>query len=478
MHRLKQHIFSHARKFRGTRVKISVYYATTGTWRNDAVLTHLIDEERRRIESDERASFSVKPVAIDADRLHRLYQDSRSKPSAQFWFDRRYELPPIQGVQGELEGYVGVISCKEFMKIILKDGVILRSIFEDNVRDYQGSNLVNKDIEKTLSDKDSRSRFSVLNNGVTVVAAKRYSSGGSSNFHIHDYQIVNGCQTSHVLAQKYNDLGDNGDAVFAEVYLPMKLIITSDQALKQEITIANNSQTEVKQEAFTSLRPLHKKLEDYYKAMGVEHPEIKLFYERRSKQYDFEQPPIKKSNIVSLTKQTRSFIAMCLQKPEVTSSGVYYGKLIDEYSKTSNAWKLFSEGHEPGIYFTAALGIYRIDQYLRTGEIDQKYSEFKYCILLGFRKKFEDSHTLIPDDRTSVERFCRSLNGILYDDQPSLIGIKEVLFDLERVSDFQSLRDRTGRENLTQNLLEFCNYSAYILYLASDRPQHSVLPPM
>jgi hypothetical protein len=45
----------------------------------------------------------------------------------------------------------------------------MKSVFIDNVRDYQGTNSVNIDIAATISD-GFMDQFALRNNGVTIVA--------------------------------------------------------------------------------------------------------------------------------------------------------------------------------------------------------------------------------------------------------------------------------------------------------------------
>ncbi|KJU84432.1 heavy metal translocating P-type ATPase [Candidatus Magnetobacterium bavaricum] len=70
----------------------------------------------------------------------------------------------------------------------------MRNVFYDNVRDYLGENPVNQKIDKTLKDA-KYDIFSILNNGITIVADKKNSNVGRL-FSISNYQIVNGCQTT------------------------------------------------------------------------------------------------------------------------------------------------------------------------------------------------------------------------------------------------------------------------------------------
>ena len=58
-----------------------------------------------------------------------------------------------------------------------------------------------------------------MNNGVTIIAKTVKQSG--SNFRIEDFQIVNGCQTSHVVFDQRFDLDES-------VAIPLRLIETKD----------------------------------------------------------------------------------------------------------------------------------------------------------------------------------------------------------------------------------------------------------
>lgn len=131
-----------------------------------------------------------------------------------------------------------MIPFTEFLKIVADDEEILLNVFEDNVRDFQGDNNdVNGGIASTINSNDSEI-FSVLNNGVTIVASSISPTG--DQFTITDYQIVNGCQTSNVL---YNNRhGSN----ISKVNVPIKLIATTDDEVKTRITLATNNQTPIR----------------------------------------------------------------------------------------------------------------------------------------------------------------------------------------------------------------------------------------
>jgi hypothetical protein len=121
-------------------------------------------------------------------------------------------VPDIPGVS---EAYLGLLPAKEFLSLIQdENGEILKGIFYDNVRDWQDYNPVNSEMRETLASNAIRSRFSLMNNGVTVIAKTLRTTG--NRFYIEDYQIVNGCQTSHILF-------DQRDVIDTSVMVPLRL---------------------------------------------------------------------------------------------------------------------------------------------------------------------------------------------------------------------------------------------------------------
>ena len=113
-----------------------------------------------------------------------------------------------------------------------------------------------------------------MNNGVTIIARNLQVTGHKC--HIEDFQIVNGCQTSH-------ELFSNQDSISESLMIPLRLISTQDEGVIESIIKATNRQTEVKKEQFFAVTEFSKQLERFFQAFPEEH---KLFYERRSRQYD------------------------------------------------------------------------------------------------------------------------------------------------------------------------------------------------
>lgn len=237
-------VYNRGSKFKRGNPVCRLYYVTTGRWTGDANL-----EARRAAVTEDllrlRLFRDVEFVPIDADALQKLYNQTKNAISREFVFGERTVVPEIPGVT---EAYIGILPAIEFLGLIQDDsGEIIKGLFYDNVRDWQDYNLVNAGMRDTLASPDMRARFALMNNGITVIAKTLRPTG--NKIYIEDYQIVNGCQTSHVLHDQKDKLDDT-------VMVPLRLIATRDDAVIGAIIKATNRQTEVKEEQLIAFSDL------------------------------------------------------------------------------------------------------------------------------------------------------------------------------------------------------------------------------
>jgi hypothetical protein len=344
-----------------------MFYVTTGKWMEDQNLLSRISKVKEDVENLNLFK-DVEFIPLGAREIQKYYKQTQEKVSATIHFPNKVLLPEIEGIK---EAYIGVLDVKEYIKLIEDDlGNIRRSVFYDNVRDYQGENDVNLSISKTLRSEKSN-RLVVLNNGVTIVA--KSLTVARNNITLEDYQIVNGCQTSHVIYNNKENINDS-------VSLPVKIIVTEDEDIISDIIIANNSQTEVKKEELMALTDFQKRLELFYNS--INDPKRRLYYERRSKQYD-SIPDIEKVRIVTISSQIRSFASMFLDRPHLASR--YYGKLLEQLSDVA-----FVKEHELMPYYTSSYALYKLEFYFRNKSLDSKYRKFKYHLLMMLRYYVSD----------------------------------------------------------------------------------------
>lgn len=103
---------------------------------------------------------------------------------------------PFPAASGISNAYVATVTARSFIDAVLKDatGATRKKLFEENVRDFLGVDAdVNSEIAQTLCEEGKKSRFGLMNNGITIVASSVRPAG--QKIYIRDFQIVNGCQT-------------------------------------------------------------------------------------------------------------------------------------------------------------------------------------------------------------------------------------------------------------------------------------------
>lgn len=301
-YKIKKLIYSRASKLRSLPTLLLVYGYTGNFNLKETNLESQINSEINQIKSIPYLFSTVKWSIHDGKAIEDLYREAQNEIQHQIAFQRHIALPSINGVKST---YLGVIKCKDFVSLITKkDGDINKGLFVGNVRDFLGGkNPVNTEIEKTLKSPEEKDRFAILNNGVTIVAKKVTPSGDT--FELSQFQIVNGCQTSHVLF-------NNSDYINDEMYLTVKLIETSDLDISGSIIATTNSQSQVTKEAFATIRPYHRRLEDFFNALRSSG--YIYYYERRPHQYD-DYGDVKQKQVVSAPALIKSYVSVVLEEP-------------------------------------------------------------------------------------------------------------------------------------------------------------------
>lgn len=312
-----------------------------------------------------------------------------------------------------------------------ESGNIRKSLFYDNVRDFQDYNEVNKEVRATLQSANE-DRFAMLNNGVTLVAKSLNTVG--NKFHIEDYQIVNGCQTSHVL---YNER----ESISSSVYVPIKVIATADDTITNEVIKATNRQTQVKTEELYALTDFEKKLEAFY---ATYEDRKQLFYERRSKQYN-GVPGVEKVRIITRATQIKAFASMFVDEPH--RAGRYYGTLL----KTIGG-QLFSSEHQPLPYYTSAFAYYKLEYLFRNASLSSDYKPFRYHLLMILR--YQIGGTSLPELSVArrIDPYCLSLLEVLWDDDRSLKAYKQAVEVVDIVSGRNIDRDTVKTQAFTDRI--------------------------
>jgi hypothetical protein len=315
--------------------------------------------------------------------LQSEYKKIGQKISRTFAFSQKTLIPEIENVK---EAYIGVVPVTTIINLIEEDSELISSIFYDNVRDFQGPNKINQEIKNTISDENLKYAFSVLNNGITIIAEKLEPL--RDNVTITNYQIINGLQTSRVLLNSKELIND-------KIFVPLKLIVTEDQMLVSKIIRSTNRQTAVKEEDLLAYSDFQKKLEDYFKSFND--PD-KLFYERRSKQYN--GTTIDTKSIIDKSTLIKTMGSFYFLKPQLATR--YFGALFNEFGG-----RLFLDNHKFLPYYTAAIIYNKLENRFRANLIDRKYKKIRYFILMMLRLEY---NTVYPQlESNKIDKFCTDL---------------------------------------------------------------------
>lgn len=390
---LKDYIFSKGDKLR-KNPELVMYYVAPGTWNEaDKNLKSTIKMGEDQLRNTNLFS-SVKFLPCGSDEIQNLYRKTKSKLKTTFNFEKRITM---YSISDDEVGYSGVLPFKEYKKLIVEDNGTVKPVFEDNIRDYLGPNPdVNKSIRQTIIEGDINA-FSRLNNGIIIVASSINISGDRAT--IEDYQIVNGCQTSNVLIECM----DEAEKI-DQLIIPIRIIATKDENIKNSITKATNSQTGIKPEQLEALSTFQKKLEEYYKTYT---DEGYLVYERRTGQY--RDSDIPKNRIVTIPLQIKTVAAMFLDQPSEVSG--QYGTVAKRIGT-----KIFKSKDKLIMYYVSALALNIIEGMFRTGKIERQYKRSRYHALMLFRMVVSKGEMPKQFNSKKMEQYCQNILDVLSDE--------------------------------------------------------------
>ncbi|MGJ0431207.1 AIPR family protein [Methylobacter sp.] len=347
-------------KIRHGKPSVTAVFVTTGTYAAPDALENAREDMLRQLKA--LGLFqNVEVRFMGRDELVKAWVASYSGIESSFVMHSHASLPRIAGID---EAYLVVIKAKDYVENLLvgDDGSIRGQLFEENVRHFLGSeNPVNAQIAETLNDAASHTRFPVLNNGVTLVSPDVRLQG--TTLHISNFQIVNGCQTSHVLFE-------NRDVLTDDLMLTLKVVETTDEDVFSELVRATNSQSKIEESQFLSLSPIAKRVEAYFNTF--EGQDGRLYFERRDRQYVGKG--ISAIRVVSLSNAAKCVCSMFLRRPDLAYR---YPKQMYEQLGS----RIFDEQNKEILYYASALALYRFHLLTSNSTLPQNMRRFKWHIL-------------------------------------------------------------------------------------------------
>jgi hypothetical protein len=272
-------------------VLIDFYYITGDDASPDAYASDACDRVKGRVEKALKSTCKVHCVGAK-----QLWEQVQKRPLSHRVI--KWSEPPL----GTKEGYVGLVKLHDWREFLVEGddpAVLAERIFESNVRGFVLDSTINDEMASSIRNPVDEPNFWLLNNGVTLIAAKAASA--HLMLTVSDPQIVNGLQTSRVIFDTIAT-GTRDDRTVL-----VRVIETTDQRTQDRIIKATNSQNKMQPASLRMTDQIHRDIEQVFKSEG-------LFYDRRKGFYKDQGQPIK--TIVSVNAVAQGIISIMLQRPD------------------------------------------------------------------------------------------------------------------------------------------------------------------
>ena len=299
--------------------KINIAYASRG---DTGQIGDSIKSRSEQIESLTKESFGacdIEFLFVGASELVSLH---RKIPSFSL------ELPFTE-VFSSGERYVLLANLSDYYRFVSDEGKLRRYLFDSNVRDFMGLNRVNEDIKNTL-ENDNSPDFWCLNNGVTILVTSASVVG--EIIKLEDIQIVNGLQTTESIYRYF----EAGGADEKNRSVLIKIIVSQDNDVRDEIIRATNNQTDVEMASLHATDKIQRDIEDIFERSDY-------LYERRKNYHANMGNP--SSKIVTPLYLASGYVSLILKSPQRAST------LKSKFMRSDGSYNLvFSERTPLSVY--------------------------------------------------------------------------------------------------------------------------------
>ncbi len=354
--------------------KVSLYFVSGKTSHN-IEKDQMIEQQRKFTNrNDITGKYELKDIYFwQKDELKQAFEKIPKFYRVSLEIEESVQLPPKSNIEISL---LCAIKFNELKKLILNsEGYIREDLFVENPRFYLRETSVNADMRKTLENKNLREYFVYLNNGLTVIcdSIERHPTRRNTYILTHP-RIINGCQTTHILYEKYKEDPD----ALENVEVVAKIMATKDKNLKEKIIFSANNQNAIDKD-LQALNEFHKEIEKYYIAQEEialnDQKKVKLHYERLRGQYPEVEPYYAKIDIENMAKV---YISVLLKEPDKMKSNAI--KRIKKYIEEK---KIFYMEDDPPKYYYCGLLYFWLNNFIVNDEIQLKTRTMDMHLLLS-----------------------------------------------------------------------------------------------
>lgn len=234
----------------------------------------LVENFARNFKKDYGSELQVK--IHEKSNISNIYEKMNRKNNLEITLSYKQLASAYDIDSMNIKSYVGLVNGENLI-FSIKDSI--ETIFDENIRLYEGKTSVNNSIKGTASNPEESEMFYFYNNGVTIICDKVNNSPNKLSVSLKGVSIVNGCQTVTSLYDLYiqNKLEKGVDIL-------TRIIEISDYNERMKITEYLNSQNPIKDSYFianhTIIRDLQKSLEKkgYYLERQINEFEYKKHY--------------------------------------------------------------------------------------------------------------------------------------------------------------------------------------------------------
>lgn len=438
------HLYATCTRYSSSLPLLKIYYVFDTINEDDKLCFEQIIQAIKDEYQPKDAFTRIEGTLYDTSEILKMYTRSKIKDTVTIMpYKTTIPLPSMRGVK---DAYVAVVPFSEFKKLLTEDDIKIKpSIFHDNIRAFQGKTSVSKQMNETLL-AGNFDQFIAMNNGVTVIASELATKQGGQ-LELKDYQIVNGCQTCHIL---FNNRKLNG---IDELLLLVKIICSTDENVRNSVIMGTNSQIEVKREQLIALTGLQERIEDYYakirsnKFNKYEH----LYYERRSKQYVTETR-VPQNKVITIPIEIMSFGSIFLSSPHYVSG--YYSQIIENLKNKGKG--IFSDEYRVDPYYTSGLMFYKLSQLFATKFIKEEYKRLKYQLLYAARLVAEMDYKSMPElEKEEIEEYCDYLNTLFCDSERCKACFLKAVHVIDQVVPNKLSDSIAQKKGLTDSITDF-----------------------